>query len=249
MDTLTDDSRNYAKPEDGALVVTKEDGTNVHASKVLTLFHDQLKSVIQSPSYPCVGAKSALERGTYRISLYPAIGSLDATKLLHRDLERFVKERPSMKAPYRTFIALFDGPYFPSEMEFEGALWRQLQNLHDFDSPLYQWDQSVSSDPDDPNFSFSVAGTAFFIVGLHPASSRIARKFSIPTLVFNAHDQFESLRTMNLFDKLKAAIRNRDKGLQGQVNPNLIDFGDASEARQYSGVKHSGFWKCPFHKN
>ena len=41
---------------------------------------------------------------------------------------------------------------------------------------------------------FSLSGTAFFVVGLHPNASRPARQFSSPVLVFNLHAQFERLR-------------------------------------------------------
>ena len=34
--------------------------------------------------------------------------------------------------------------------------------------------------------------------------------------------------------------------LQGTINPNLADFGDASEARQYSGRAVEANWTCPF---
>lgn len=55
-------------------------------------------------------------------------------------------------------------------------------------------DRRVSSDPDDPHFSLSFGGEAFFVVGLHPNASRPARRFSRPAMIFNLHDQFEELR-------------------------------------------------------
>ena len=42
------------------------------------------------------------------------------------------------------------------------------------------WDPSVSEDPDDPLFSFSFGGHALFVVGLHPQSSRLSRRFGGP---------------------------------------------------------------------
>jgi FPC/CPF motif-containing protein YcgG len=35
--------------------------------------------------------------------------------------------------------------------------------------------------------------------------------------------------------------------LQGTVNPMLAEFGEQSEARQYSGRDVGEIWKCPFH--
>src|SRR5215204_4076537 len=108
------------------------------------------------------------------------------------------------------------------------------------------WDTAVSSDPDDPRFAFSFGGRAFFLIGLHPGSSRWARRFAWPTIVFNAHHQFERLRTTGRYDPLQAAIRDRDTALQGSTNPTLAAFGTASEARQYAGRAVEPDWRCPF---
>lgn len=104
----------------------------------------------------------------------------------------------------------------------------------------------VSSDADSPLFSLSIAGHPFFIIGLHANASRLARQFSHPVLIINSHRQFEKLRADGRYKKMQAATRARDIQLQGSVNPNLSDFGDASEARQYSGRKVEAGWRCPF---
>jgi len=84
-------------------------------------------------------------------------------------------------------------------------------------------------------------------VGLHPGSSRFTRRFAFPTLVFNAHTQFEKLRESGKFERIQDVIRARDKTLQGDLNQNLADYGEASEARQYSGRAVEKDWRCPFH--
>jgi FPC/CPF motif-containing protein YcgG len=101
--------------------------------------------------------------------------------------------------------------------------------------------------PEDVNFSFSIAGTGFFIVGLHPNSSRKARRFSRMAMVFNPHAQFDRLRESRQYDRIQKTIRARELKLQGSLNPNLSDFGTQSEARQYSGRAVEENWKCPFH--
>ncbi|WP_353506577.1 MULTISPECIES: YqcI/YcgG family protein [unclassified Variovorax] len=45
------------------------------------------------------------------------------------------------------------------------------------------WDARVSSDPAREEFSFGVGGRAFFVVGLHPNASRLARRAPISCLV------------------------------------------------------------------
>lgn len=95
----------------------------------------------------------------------------------------------------RARVVLFeDDPSF-SETGFEACLWERLQSLSDKDDWLgQQLDPRVSADPENPHFSLSFGGQAFFVVGLHPAASRPARRFERPALVFNLHDQFEQLR-------------------------------------------------------
>ncbi len=99
--------------------------------------------------------------------------------------------------------------------------------------------------PSAPEFSFSLKEEAFFIIGLHPASSRPARQFKYPALVFNPHLQFEQLREANKYQSIKYAVRKRDIAYSGSINPMLTDFGEASEVYQYSGRKYDEQWQCP----
>lgn len=86
-------------------------------------------------------------------------------------------------------------------------------------------DPRVSEDPDDPHFSLSFGGEAFFIVGLHPRVSRPARRFERPALVFNLHDQFEKLRAAGVYGKMRSTIVARDVALAGSANPMLARRG------------------------
>ena len=94
---------------------------------------------------------------------------------------------------------------------------------------------------------FSFAGTAFFVVGLHAASSRTTRRFAWPTLVFNPHQQFDQLREVGLYSRFQRVIRDAELDLQGEINPMLSDFGERSEAPQYSGRQVGPEWRRPFH--
>ena len=120
--------------------------------------------------------------------------------------------------------------------------------MHRYDRETFEWDPTVSADPAQPDFSFSVGGRAFFVVGLHPLASRLARRAPVPCLVFNFHNQFESLRASGKYQGMQKVIRQRELQLQGTINPVLAQFGDASEARQYSGVAVDAQWTCPFHQ-
>jgi FPC/CPF motif-containing protein YcgG len=123
-------------------------------------------------------------------------------------------------------------------------LWQLLQRLHDADAQ--PWADGISPDPEDPHYAFSVGGTGFFVVALHPQASRIARRAPLPTLVFNLHDQFEELRASGKYPRMRDTIRRRDTAVQGSVNPMVNDHGQGSEAAQYSGRAVSDQWQAPF---
>ncbi len=216
-------------------------------SAIMQLIHDLFRGLVLSASFSCVGAKAAIHRGAYRIGVYGRMNTPGATAGLARDLFAFVQEQSQIDPCFATFIASFIEPYPADEADFERLLWQQLQSLHDLDAPLHPWDPAVSSDPESSEFSFSFAGHAFFIVGLSPVSSRWTRRFAWPTLVFNAHSQFEQLRERGKYSSIREAIRAREYALQGGFNSLLSDFGERSEARQYSGRPVEEGWRCPFH--
>lgn len=207
--------------------------------------HDQLRSLVLSTDFPCVGARSALRQSQYHFHLYPELGSRESALAMARDLRAFIAERPTWDGRFATFIASFRAPVPADEVTFERLLWLQLQQLHRIDVRRHEWDSRVSADPADPHFSFSFGGEAFFIVGLHAASSRFARRFAWPTLCFNPHDQFELIRQEGHFPKMRSVVRGRDAALQGVINPMLRDYGEASEAAQYSGRETEPGWRCP----
>lgn len=204
---------------------------------------------VEDPRYPCLAAKGVARRDGFDLHVFGSLGSAAATRRLAPELAAFVRDRHQSAAePLTAFVAVFADRPPRTEAEFERRLWIQLQRLHDTDDLSRPWDPAVSDDPADPRFSFSFAGAALFVIGLHPESSRMARRFGWPALVFNPHAQFERLRRDGSFDRLRDRIRARDVALQGALNPNLADFGEQSEARQYSGRDTtSGEWRCPFH--
>jgi FPC/CPF motif-containing protein YcgG len=209
--------------------------------------HASLRALLHDPDFPCVGAKSVMNQGSYRFELYADMASPESTAALGRDLYAFVEERQALVGEFASFIASFVEPKMRTPKEFERMLWEQLSLLHELDKPNYAWSAEASADPADPRFSFSFGGEAFFIVGLGPASRRWARRFPWPTLVFNDHNQFERLREEQRFDRLRDMIRERDVRLHGKANPMLDDHGSKSEARQYSGRQVGPDWRCPVH--
>jgi uncharacterized protein len=214
-----------------------------------SLLRQKFAEMVRDPVFPCLGAKAAYNSDAYKICVYQDLADPSSSQLLALDLEAFQKSEMRRTNEYATFAAVFREPGDVSEEEFENLLWSQLQQLHDIDAKRYRWDGNVSSDPRDPHFSFSFAGEALYVIGMHAHSSRLSRRFPWPTLVFNPHAQFERLRHDGKWQQMRAAIRKRDVALQGNINPMLSDFGESSEARQYSGRSVDNVWRAPFHSS
>jgi FPC/CPF motif-containing protein YcgG len=208
---------------------------------------EQVKAYVMDPPFPCVGARSAFNTGRTQFGSFGSLGKdqPDHLAALCDALAGFSGTYPEPCEAPVTFMALFDADV-DDEDDFERRLWCQLQLLHGMDRHDFAWAPGVSSDPAACDFSFSIAGRAFFIVGLHPHSSRISRRAPVPCLAFNFHDQFQLLRASGKFQKMQRSIRARDIALQGSPNPVLKSFGEASEARQYAGRSVSSDWHCPF---
>ena len=208
---------------------------------------DEFSDFVKSHMFPCVGAKSALGRGTLQVVSCRSIASAWDDVRMHdiaRDWAGAYSREPGL---FRSLAFVFEGPCDLSEEAFESFLWERLQSMTDKD----EWrgikpDRRVSDNPEDTHFSLSFGGQAFFVVGLHPKASRPARRFARPAMVFNLHDQFEELRSSGRYEGLRQAILDRDEKLAGSINPMLSRHGEASEARQYSGREVPGGWACPF---
>lgn len=208
--------------------------------------HRAFRDWVLAPEFPCVGARAAFNADTYTLRVYHKLASAEATSDLARDLFTFTRSDIRNESDYATFIAVFRSPIGIDEVAFEQRLWSQLTKLNHLDAEYFLWDSSVQSDPADPQFSFSFAGQALYVIGLHSRSARDARRFPWPVLVFNPHEQFEKLRSDGKWQRMKQTIRERDVQLQGSVNPMLSDFGQSSEARQYSGRAVDESWRAPF---
>jgi len=207
----------------------------------------ELSGWIGEPGFPCVGAKSALARGTLKLVPARDITSAWNDVQLHDELLHWAYDYRDDPTGLRSLAVVFEGPLDLGEHEFERHMWDRIQSLADKDHWRGQpYDPRVSPDPANPHFSLSFGGEAFFVVGLHPNASRPARRFSRPTMVFNLHDQFEKLREEGRYEKMRETIMERDRKLAGDHNPMLARHGEASEAQQYSGRVVDPAWTPPF---
>ena len=212
----------------------------------ITEAHSAFREFVTRHDFPCVGARAAFNSGSYAVAAYGVLASEAATTALARDLFEFTRSESREASEYATFVAVFQQPINTDEIEFEQLLWEQLGMLNRVDAAHFPYDPDVRSDPADPEFSFSFAGQALYVIGMHPNASREARRSKWPMIVFNPHEQFERLRADGKWKRMQQTIRERDVQLQGSINPMLSDFGEATEARQYSGRAVEEDWKAPF---
>ncbi|MBS7668112.1 YqcI/YcgG family protein [Croceicoccus sp. 1NDH52] len=150
--------------------------------KIATQFED----FIRDRDFPCVGAKSALSKGTLKVSVCRSMTSNWDDVRIHRELLDWSFDYQNDPGLFRSLAFIFKENEDLDERSFEAAMWERIQSLADKDAWLEQpYDNRVSPDPNDPHFSLSFGGEAFFVVGMHPRASRPARRFERPALVFN----------------------------------------------------------------
>ena len=206
----------------------------------------ELNDWVASPEFPCVGAKAALRRHQLDVLVVSDIRSGASDALITARLQDFAIRHDSDVKMFVSQAVIFQNDPDLSEEEFETYLWQRLASFHAIDRRDFHWDPNVDSDPESPHFSLSIGGKGFFVVGLHPNASRVARRFKYPTLVFNLHAQFEKLRAEGRFDMIRNKTIERDIALHGWANPMLKRHGEGSVAAQFSGRRVDKNWKCPF---
>jgi FPC/CPF motif-containing protein YcgG len=212
------------------------------------VIESSLEKLIQQKNYPCIAAVQSLLKKEYRMEVYQDFGEGVASIRLARDLLAFREEYETSNLPYLSFFAVFDDMREFSEEDFEKRLWQELSYLTSVEGLSQKWDPEFSENPEDKNFCFSLDGTAFFVVGMHPNSSRKGRQFPHPTLVFNVYKQFRELQRTGKYEAMVQLNRKRDQAFQGDANPMAVAHGDTWESIQFSGRNNSEEWKCPFHR-
>lgn len=204
-----------------------------------------LEALVSQPHYPCIAALAALRQGDLRIGEFSGFGRGKSWRGLRESLEAFLAEQKSSGSSYLTFVAGYPQDTVGGEEEFESALWRELSFLSSAEDADRDWG-AAEKDPASPDFCLHLLGEKIFVVGLHPASSRLSRRFPFPALVFNTFSQFSSLQKAGKYDAMVRTNRERDLRFQGSVNPMALLHGESWETIQFSGRENSRQWKCPF---
>ena len=200
---------------------------------------------VEDKLFPCLAAHTALVKNHIQVKVAGHMGCPHGDEDIVSFLYEFIDQFRNAKDDFYSAVILFPDTHISDEEMFDRYFWQRLQAFADMDAKSYPFDPRVDADVHSPNFSFSLKEEAFYIIGGHPLSSRPARRFPVPGMVFNAHAQFEKLREENHYHKMQQVVRKRDVVYSASVNPMLADFGEASEVFQYSGRQYDKDWKCP----
>lgn len=206
---------------------------------------EEYEEFIANKEFVCVAAKAALAKQQIDCMVADHIGCPKDDVEILRFLYSFIDNYRSSNELYHSAAVIFEQPQTVDEVMFDNFLWQRLQSLSNLDAKNYPYDTRVTDDPASPDFSFSLKEESFFVIGLHPSSSRAVRQFRYPAIVFNPHKQFEQLKEIEKYQQLKKVVRKRDLAYSGSINPMLQDFGEASEVYQYSGRQYDRQWECP----
>jgi FPC/CPF motif-containing protein YcgG len=205
-----------------------------------------IASLLNQKNYPCVAALQSFHKDDYQVGFYGELGEGSLWRDLRQDLLFFLSKQRQSNSTHLTFWAFFEERPEISEEGFEERMWKELSFLTSEETKDEDWGQ-FTSDPEDKAFCLGLGGHRFFVVGLHPQSSRKARQFPVPALVFNVFDQFEALKEKGIYDSMVKTNRDRDVKFQGSVNPMALVHGDDWESIQFSGrANDQKKWKCPF---
>lgn len=128
------------------------------ATEITDLFED----FVRDAAFPCVGAKSALNKGQMHFVVADDIRSAWDDLRIWPKIASLANSYRNDPVLFQTLVVIFrnNGPL--SERRFERAVWDRLQSLSDKDDWLGQTvDPRISSDPDDPHFAVSFVARPF----------------------------------------------------------------------------------------
>lgn len=116
----------------------------------LTIAEEALFKAISAPEFPCVGAKSAMARGTLKVLTCRSLASGWDDLIIHRELMDWAADYRAEPGGLRSLAVSFDGPADLDEAQFEVLMWERIQSFADKDAWLGQpHDHRVSTDPSD----------------------------------------------------------------------------------------------------
>ena len=99
---------------------------------------EELRARIAEPDFPCVGAKSALARGTLKTLVCHSLASGWDDLRIHRELMDWADGYKADPTGLRSLAVVFAQPLDLDEPTFERLMWERIQSLADKDHWLGQ---------------------------------------------------------------------------------------------------------------
>ena len=87
---------------------------------------EEFEDFIRSHGFPCVGAKSALSRGTLNIVVCRTITSAWDDVRMHRELLDWAYAYQDNPGLFRSLAFVFEEDEGLDEQEFEAAMWERI---------------------------------------------------------------------------------------------------------------------------
>ena len=206
-----------------------------------------IEALVKQKFYPCVAAVQSVAKKDYVVQSARGFGTGTDRQAIRGAICKYLQEWKKTRSTTYTLWITFPEDQVTTEEEFEKLMWSEISNMTSIEESKKEWAEGWSKNPTDPNFTLCIHGQAFFVVGLHPLSSRPARRFPYPAIVMNAFDQFEDLTEQGLYEPMVSKNREREMRFSGSLNPMVETHGDKWESIQFSGRDNSKEWKCPFH--
>lgn len=125
-----------------------------------TSIEDAYKAFIVEGQHPCIMANTVFQLNNFVIKTYDDLTDPNVITPILNDIEEYINNYDFQSKQFESLIFSFPKNNFDTELQFEKALWTFLQRLHNRDNE--KWDDNVSCDPNDADFSFSVKGKAFY---------------------------------------------------------------------------------------
>lgn len=203
----------------------------------------QVRDALSNPAFPCTFVRSALNKGLLRmVRINPS--DTDHVHHAHRLIGHYLHAVRSCtsRTEAAMMVMLLDVEIdeYETAESIRNAAWSLLEKLNEYDGRAGNlWPSDISTDMDDPNWAYSLHGTALF---MNMTSSKLllrrSRNLGRPlVMVIQPTDGLHEIAPNNHSgDRIRARIRTRIDEWDGLPHsPELSNAGDSgnSDWRQF----------------
>jgi len=216
---------------------------NYNPSSALTKAIQEISGLIKQENFPCIGAQQVFNNGRIYIGEYGDLEDPKTAEEVYRDVKRYanivdIRElKDGDRLKYATFLSSFPNQLIENQLDASKKLYILLKNIIEIDLKENEVADGYSRDPNDRNFAMSVDGVPYFTALFHPLNGNNPRKTDEAiALNWNTHYVFDLLKRRGDHPKWEESIKERLKAKHGEIHPDLVLNGAASELAQYNLV-------------